>query len=84
MGSAAAPVITALALPILVVPPPCCASRATLLGLVFKLAMSVEKHWRRLRGLQYLADVVRGVKFVYGVKQEKQNQTRVQLQQGAA
>jgi transposase-like protein len=61
-----------------------CASRATLLALLFKLAMSAEQSWRRLRGFQYLADVVRGVKFVDGVKQEKQNQTRVRLQQVTA
>ena len=61
-----------------------CASRATLLGLVFKLAMSAEKNWHRLRGFQYLADVVRGVKFVDGVRQEKQNQVKPRLQQVAA
>ena len=61
-----------------------CASRATLLGLVFKLAMSAEKNWRRLRGFEHLADVVRGVKFVDGVRQEKQNQVKVRLQQVAA
>ncbi len=61
-----------------------CASRATLLGLVFKLAMSAEKNWHRLRGFQYLADVVRGVKFVDGVRQEKQNHVKPRLQQVAA
>jgi putative transposase len=50
---------------------PRAALRATLLGLVFKLAMSAEKHWHRLRGFPYLANVVRGVKFVDRVKQEK-------------
>src|SRR6185295_6621400 len=61
-----------------------CASRATLLGLVFKLAMSAEKNWRRVHGFEYLADVVRGVKFVDGVRQEKQNQMKPRLQQVAA
>jgi len=61
-----------------------CTSRATLLGLVFKLAMSAEKNWRRLRGFEYLADVARGVKFVDGVRQEKQNQVKPRLQQVAA
>jgi len=46
--------------------------------------MSAEKNWRRLRGFEYLADVVRGVKFVDGVRQEKQNQTKPRLQQVAA
>jgi transposase-like protein len=61
-----------------------CVSRATLLGLVFKLAMSAEKNWRRVRGFEYLADVVRGVKFVDGVKQEKRNQVKGRVQQVAA
>jgi len=47
---------------------------------VFKLAMSAEKNWRRLRGFEHLADVVRGVKFVDGVRQKKQNQMKLQLQ----
>jgi transposase-like protein len=31
-----------------------CVSHATLLGLGFKLAMSAEKNWRRVRGFEYL------------------------------
>ena len=42
--------------------------------------MSAEKNWRRLRGFEHLADVVRGVKFVDGVRQKKQNQMKLQLQ----
>ena len=61
-----------------------CVSRATLLGLVFKLAMSAEKNWRRVRGFEHLADVVRGVKFVDGVKQEKRNQVKARVHQVAA
>ena len=61
-----------------------CVSRATLLGLVFKLAMSAEKNWRKVRGFEHLADMVRGVKFVDGVKQEKRNQVKARVQQVAA
>lgn len=46
--------------------------------------MSAEKSWRRLRGLERLAEVVRGVKFVDGARQEKQSQAKLQPQQAAA
>ena len=61
-----------------------CVSRATLLGLTFKLAMSAEQSWSRLRGFERLAEVVAGVKFIDGMRQEKQRQTKLQLQQAAA
>jgi len=37
-----------------------------------------------MRGFEHLADVVRGVMFVDGVRQKKQNQMKLQLQQVAA
>jgi putative transposase len=40
-----------------------CLSRATALALVFKLARSAERHWRRLNGSDRLADIIRGVRF---------------------
>ena len=40
-----------------------CLSRATALALVFKLARSAERHWRRLNGSDRLAEIVRGVRF---------------------
>jgi hypothetical protein len=55
-----------------------------LLGLVFRLAMSAEQNWRRLLGFEPLAEVVHGAKFVDGVRQEKQNQTKLRPQQIAA
>ncbi len=48
-------------------------SRTTILTMVFKLCDNAEKHWRRLRGFNYLADVIRGVKFVNGIRQEVKN-----------
>lgn len=48
-------------------------SRTTILTMVFKLCESAEKHWRRLRGFNYLADVIRNVKFTDGVRQEMEN-----------
>jgi putative transposase len=40
-----------------------CLSRATALALVFKLARSAERHWRRLNGSDRLAAIIRGVRF---------------------
>ena len=50
-------------------------SRTTILTMVFKLCDNAEKHWRRLRGFNYLADVIRNVKFVNGVRQEVKNES---------
>ena len=48
-------------------------SRTTILTMVFKLCDNAEKHWRRLRGFNYLADVIRDIKFVNGIRQEEEN-----------
>jgi len=48
-----------------------CLSRETMLTMVFKLCRSAEKTWPRLRGYQLLADVIRGVKFVDGVREDR-------------
>ncbi len=48
-------------------------SRATILSMVFKLTQSAENRWNKLRGFKLLADVIEGVKFVDGEKQEVQN-----------
>ena len=44
-----------------------CVSRNTLLALVFQLALTAEKSWRRLRGFNRLPDVVKGIRFEDGV-----------------
>ena len=49
-------------------------SRATILSMVFKLTQSAENRWRKLRGFALLADVIDGVQFVDGIKQETENQ----------
>ena len=43
-----------------------CVSRNTILALVFRLGLSAEKHWIKLRGFQRLGQVIRGVKFADG------------------
>jgi putative transposase len=40
-----------------------CLSRQTALAMVFKLAKSAERHWRRLNGPDRLAEIIRGVRF---------------------
>ena len=46
-------------------------SRQTMLTMVFKLCQSAEKRWRHLMGYKLLADVVRGVKFVDGISEDR-------------
>ena len=43
-------------------------SRAACLAMIFKLAESAQKNWRRLAGSKLLADVIRGVNFKDGVR----------------
>jgi len=46
-----------------------CGSRTACLTMVFKLARSAEDHWRKLNGSTVLPDVIRGVRFVDGIRQ---------------
>jgi transposase-like protein len=45
-------------------------SRVACLTMVFKLTMCAEKTWRALNGSPLLADVIRGVQFIDGVRKE--------------
>ena len=45
-----------------------CLSRDGMLHMMFKLGQCAEKKWRRLRGFDYLAKVVTGVKFKDGIE----------------
>jgi len=45
-----------------------CGSRTACLTMVFKLAQTAERHWRRLNGSKLFEDVIRGVSFVDGIK----------------
>lgn len=44
-------------------------SRTTILIMAFKLKEVAQKKWFRLKGYTLLADVIQGIKFVNGVKQ---------------
>jgi len=52
-------------------------SPQTLMAMMFKLAVTAEKSFRRIKGFNWMADVIRGVPFVDGVRQnEDQDQQR--------
>ncbi len=40
--------------------------------MVFKLTQSAERHWRRLNGTKQLPEVIQGVKFIDGIKQDNE------------
>lgn len=43
-----------------------CGSRKTTLAMTFKLAITAQKSWRRLRGFRKLAEVIQGIQFKDG------------------
>jgi len=45
--------------------------------MVFKLVQTAEKRWRRLHGFELIADVIDGVNFINGVKQEEKSDRSV-------
>jgi putative transposase len=45
-----------------------CGSRIATLTMVFKPALSAQKHWRKLRGYQLIERVVKGVRFKDGIE----------------
>ena len=46
-------------------------TRDTMLTMVFKLSISVQKRWRRLNRPERLGELIQGIKFVNGIKQEE-------------
>ncbi len=62
-----------------------CVSRNTLLGLVFQLALTAEKSWRKLRGFNRLPNVAKGIQFHDGIAVGDQpNETQKEQQKIAA
>jgi transposase-like protein len=51
-------------------------SRTSLLSMLFKLARCAEDSFRRIKGFDWLAEVIRGVKFVDGVREDQIMQQR--------
>jgi len=56
-----------------------CVSRSSFLGLAFKLVQEAEKSWRRIRGVERIAELMGGVVFKDGepVKEQEQEQQRL-------
>lgn len=46
-------------------------SRKACLTMVFKLVQAAEKKWRLLNGSQRIPDVIQGIRFIDGVREEK-------------
>ncbi len=46
-----------------------CGSRTTTLAMIFKLAQSAEKRWKRLRGYRQLVEMMSGIKFKDGIRE---------------
>ncbi len=46
-------------------------TRDTMLTMVFKISMSAQKRWRRLNRPERLGELIQGIKFVDGIKQEE-------------
>ena len=51
-----------------------CLSRVTMLSMIFKVGMCAESQWRKLRGFESLAQVIRGIQFKDGVELNKKEQ----------
>ena len=51
-----------------------CLSRDGMLHMIFKLGQCAEQNWRKLRGFDYLAKVITGVRFKDGIETTKTNQ----------
>ena len=45
-----------------------CVTRQSMLSMIYKMGMSAEKSWRRLRGFRQLAKVIEGVAFNDGIE----------------
>ena len=48
-----------------------CLSRKTAMAMVFKLCQCAQGKWRKLDGLNHLAEIIRGAKFVDGERQDR-------------
>lgn len=53
-----------------------CLTREGMLAMIFKLGMSAERSWKRLRGFEQLAKVIKGVKFRDGIEVDEQQSNR--------
>lgn len=49
-----------------------CVSRESMLAMVFKLAITAQQRWRRLKGSERLGEVLKGIVFQDGVRKEEE------------
>ena len=61
-----------------------CLTRDGMLSMIFKLGMSAERSWKRLRGFEWLAKVIDGVKFRDGIEVRTGMSARAQRQTSRA
>ena len=54
-----------------------CLSRMTMLSMIYKLERCAEGNWKRLRGFDYLAKVIAGVRFKDGIEQAMEGETEI-------
>jgi transposase-like protein len=54
-----------------------CGSRETTLTMIFKLAESAQRKWKRLKGHKLLGEVITGVKFKDGIRESEQSDRSV-------
>lgn len=47
-----------------------CVSRTSILSMVFKLTISAEQRWLKLRGAELIAEVIQGIQFKNGVREQ--------------
>ena len=40
------------------------------MSMMFQLALEAEKSWRRIKGAERLAEIIRGVRFTDGIAEE--------------
>ena len=45
-----------------------------MLTMIYKLGMSAEKRWRKIRGFNYLAQVIEGVEFKDGIEMNSETE----------
>ena len=45
-----------------------------MLAMIYKLRMSAQKRWRRIRGLQHRGQVIAGVKFKAGIEVNRETE----------
>jgi transposase-like protein len=49
-----------------------CVSRESILAMVFMLVRSAERHWRKLYGADRLAQIIEGVVFKDGLREDEE------------